>query len=293
MKRLLRNICIVFCVGLILIPLYLDSRTPDTNRLSDNDLDALTVTVADLGKADAILLQSGEHAMLIDAGYEKSSDELLEPLCFGKPLKTFGLFQLVRGKNIVVPIYHALSAHEKSAAEIFRLICLQILLCRLFRIPAADSLRQFWQIRIGRIIKNCRVKIHKQPHLLQKIPTHLPEICNLMNLICDVVENHPVIGFLNMQRFRLQTKKDVLRSNPVKRLCSTNIVLSYHVVPQLSRKFYHEASGICVSCVSVPCIASCSHAIPFSVASQLTNTVSASFGWASCRTAAYISHVSA
>ena len=80
MKRLLRNICIVFCVGLILIPLYLGSRTPDTNRLSSDDLDTLTVTVADLGKADAILLQSGEHAMLIDAGYEKSSDDLLELL---------------------------------------------------------------------------------------------------------------------------------------------------------------------------------------------------------------------
>ena len=77
MKRLLRNICIVFCVGLILIPLYLNSRTPDTNRLSDDESGTLTVTVADLGKADAILLQSGEHAMLIDAGYEKSSDELL------------------------------------------------------------------------------------------------------------------------------------------------------------------------------------------------------------------------
>ena len=70
MKRLLRNICIVFCVGLILIPLYLNSRTPDTNRLSDDESGTLTVTVADLGKADAILLQSGEHAMLIDAGYE-------------------------------------------------------------------------------------------------------------------------------------------------------------------------------------------------------------------------------
>ena len=69
MKRLLRNICIVFCVGLILIPLYLNSRTPDTNRLSDDESGTLTVTVADLGKADAILLQSGEHAMLIDAGY--------------------------------------------------------------------------------------------------------------------------------------------------------------------------------------------------------------------------------
>lgn len=80
MKRLLRNICIVFCVGLILIPLYLNSRTPDTNRLSDDESGTLTVTVADLGKADAILLQSGEHAMLIDAGYEKSSDELLELL---------------------------------------------------------------------------------------------------------------------------------------------------------------------------------------------------------------------
>lgn len=77
MKRLLRNICIVFCVGLILIPLYLNSRTPDTNRLSDDESGTLTVTVADLGKADAILLQSGEHVMLIDAGYEKSSDELL------------------------------------------------------------------------------------------------------------------------------------------------------------------------------------------------------------------------
>ena len=77
MKRLLRNICIVFCVGLILIPLYLNSRTPDTNRLSDDESGTLTVTVADLGKADAILLQSGEHAMLIDAGYEKSSDDLL------------------------------------------------------------------------------------------------------------------------------------------------------------------------------------------------------------------------
>ena len=77
MKRLLRNICIVFCVGLILIPLYLNSRTPDTNRLSDDESGTLTVTVANLGKADAILLQSGEHAMLIDAGYEKSSDDLL------------------------------------------------------------------------------------------------------------------------------------------------------------------------------------------------------------------------
>ena len=64
MKRLLRNICIVFCVGLILIPLYLNSRTPDTNRLSDDESGTLTVTVADLGKADAILLQSGDGAVI-------------------------------------------------------------------------------------------------------------------------------------------------------------------------------------------------------------------------------------
>ena len=37
----------------------------------------LTVHFLDIGQGDCTLLTQGEHAMLIDAGYEKSSDELL------------------------------------------------------------------------------------------------------------------------------------------------------------------------------------------------------------------------
>lgn len=40
----------------------------------------VTVTVMDIGKADAILIESGEHAVLIDAGEAEDGEEIAQCL---------------------------------------------------------------------------------------------------------------------------------------------------------------------------------------------------------------------
>lgn len=71
---------------------------------------------------------------------------------------------------------------------------------------------QLWQLLFGGIIKDRAIKIHQEMHLFQKIPAHFIEVADLMDLICDIVKNYPIIGFLYMQICRLQHKKEgVLR----------------------------------------------------------------------------------
>ena len=82
-KRIFAKVSVIVCVLAILGMLMFNNSRPDTNRLpaeSGVALSPLTVTVPSLGRADALLLQEDDHAMLIDTGLESDAAQVLAML---------------------------------------------------------------------------------------------------------------------------------------------------------------------------------------------------------------------
>ena len=157
---------------------------------------------------------------------------VMEAFCLGKPFVAFGFHPFFLRKDVIFPIYHTLAAHQQTTAEIQCLIMVQIILCHSFRIFIADRMSELGQFIFRGIIKNCTVKIHQQAHLLKEIPAHFSKIADLVNLVCNIIENNPIIGLLNMQIIspppknqKKIVKKGVLRNCSVKRPCLTWCIL--------------------------------------------------------------------